>query len=72
MVQDEDKAAMAAFIRIRGVTRCPTACALPTQGTVAPADRVALQDYAMARARSRQQRLAVRLQPAWLGTAPDE
>jgi hypothetical protein len=43
------KAAVAALIRTRGVTRCPTACALPTQGTVPPGDRVALADYAEAR-----------------------
>jgi hypothetical protein len=43
------EAAVAAFIRTRGVTRCPTACALPTQGTVPPADRAALADYAEAR-----------------------
>ena len=43
------EAAVAAFIRTRGITRCPTACAWPTQGTVPPADRAALADYAEAR-----------------------
>ena len=53
MGDDEYQAAVAAFIRARGVTRCPTACALPTQGTVAAADRAALKTYAAARAQSR-------------------
>jgi len=37
----EYEAAVAAFIRAKGVTRCPTACALPTQGTVPAGDRAA-------------------------------
>jgi hypothetical protein len=45
----EYEAAVAAFIRAKGVTRCPTACALPTQGTVPAGDRAALADYAEAR-----------------------
>ncbi len=61
MHQDEHAAAVAAFIRSRGITRCPTACALPTQGTIAAADRAALEDYAAARGRSRQQKSAARL-----------
>lgn len=43
MTQEEHDAAVAAFIRARGVTRCPTACAGRTQGSVAPADRLALR-----------------------------
>jgi hypothetical protein len=49
----EYQAAVAAFIHARGITRCPTACALPTQGIVAAADRAALRDYAIARDQSR-------------------
>ena len=60
MRQDEYQAAVAAFIRSKGITRCPTACALPTQGTIPAADRVALENYAAARARLRQQRIAAR------------
>jgi hypothetical protein len=61
---DEYQAAVAAFVRAKGVTRCPTACALPTQGTVTLADRAALADYAALRerrqaARDRQLRVAV-------------
>jgi len=69
---DEHEAAVAAFIRIRGVTRCPTACALPTQGTVAAADQAALRDHATARDRAHQRRLASRLPAPSIGTARDE
>jgi hypothetical protein len=31
-VSDEDCEAVAEFIRLKGITRCPTACVLPTQG----------------------------------------
>ena len=43
MTHEEHEAAVAAFIRAKGVTRCPTACAGRTQGSVAPADRLALR-----------------------------
>ena len=72
MSRDQYQAAVSAFIRSKGVTRCPTACVLPTQGTVASDDRMALRDYSAARRRSRDQRLAARKRPSWLGTAPDE
>jgi hypothetical protein len=62
MDNDEYQAAVAAFIRVKGVTRCPTACALPTQGTVPAADRAALEDYAIARTRMRHKRLVGLLQ----------
>jgi hypothetical protein len=54
------EAAVAEFIRTRGVTRCPTACVLPTQGSVAAADRAALEEYAAARDRVRRTRAAAR------------
>lgn len=37
---------MAEFIRNKGITRCPTVCLAPTHGSVAIADRVALQQRA--------------------------
>jgi hypothetical protein len=43
MSQNEYDAAVAAFIRDKGITRCPTACVVRTQGTVSSADRQALQ-----------------------------
>jgi hypothetical protein len=52
------EAAVAEFIRTRGVTRCPTACVLPTQGSVAPQDRAALAEYAESRDRVRRARAA--------------
>ena len=41
MMPGNDSEAVAEFIRTKGITRCPTACVLPTQGSVAAADRVA-------------------------------
>jgi hypothetical protein len=46
MSQNEYEAAVAAFIQTKGVTRCPTACAVRTQGTVSIADREELQKRA--------------------------
>jgi hypothetical protein len=66
MDEDEYKAAVAAFISRKGVTRCPTACALPTQGTVDASDRAALKNYAAARALLRRHRQAARNQPFWV------
>jgi len=43
MTQQEHDAAVAAFIQARGVTRCPTACAVATQASVAEPDRLALR-----------------------------
>jgi hypothetical protein len=63
--EDEYKAAVAAFINRKGVTRCPTACALPTQGTVDASDRAALTNYALARALLRRHRQAARNRPFW-------
>jgi hypothetical protein len=60
MCQDEHAAAVAAFISTKGVTRCPTACAFPTQGAIATADRVALESYFTARQLSRERRIAAR------------
>jgi hypothetical protein len=40
--QERDEDAIAAFIRNHGVTRCPTVCAVPTQASVAAADRQTL------------------------------
>ena len=36
-------AAVATFIRAKGITRCPTACVAATQATIGPVDREALQ-----------------------------
>jgi len=56
---------VAEFIRTKGVTRCPTACVLPTQASVAVADREALGEYATRRAERRRARVAARVQQFW-------
>jgi hypothetical protein len=43
MSPPEYEAQIAAFIRAKGVTRCPTACAAPTQASGGAADRAALR-----------------------------
>ena len=43
MALSESEAEVAAFIRLHGVTRCPTACVVRTQATIDQADREALQ-----------------------------
>ena len=58
--QTPSEAAVTEYIRTRGVTRCPTACVLPTQGQVAPSDRAALAEYTAARDRARQERASRR------------
>ena len=50
------EAEIAAFIRSRGVTRCPTACAAPTQGSGNAADQAALRQRDERREALRQQR----------------
>jgi hypothetical protein len=59
------EAAVAEFIRTRGVTRCPTACVLPTQGAVGAADREALGEYVARREQLRRVKLANRMQQFW-------
>jgi len=49
-------AAVAEFLRKKGVTRCPTACVVPTHASVNEADRVALRDYDAAREAARLER----------------
>jgi hypothetical protein len=47
------EAAVQAFLRTRGVTRCPTVCVVPTRATVAEPDRAALRDYIAAKEAAR-------------------
>jgi len=56
MSQNEYDAAIAAFIRSKGVTRCPTVCAVPTQGAVSAADQRALDERAAALEEGRRDR----------------
>jgi hypothetical protein len=52
------EAAVAEFIRNRGVTRCPTACLVRTQASVPEADRTALEHYEAGREQSRRSHIA--------------
>ena len=65
MSQNEYDAAIAEFIRTKGTTRCPTACAHPTDGTVSATDRAALEAYAVERDRLRRRKIAAHAQPFW-------
>jgi hypothetical protein len=68
---EQTEAAVAEFIRERGITRCPTACVLPTQGEVAKSDRAALAAHFIDRERARQARASQRArrygptEPGW-------
>ena len=50
-------AAVAEFLRKKGVTRCPTACVVPTRGNVTESDRAALRNYNEAREAARLEKL---------------
>jgi hypothetical protein len=65
MRESDREAAVAEFIRKKGITRCPTACVLPTQGSVAEADRALLEAYAISRDRTRRAKVAARAQLLW-------
>jgi hypothetical protein len=60
---ENDYEAVAEFIRTKGITRCPTACLVPTQGLVPAADRLALEEHAVARDSKRQAQAAAGWRP---------
>jgi hypothetical protein len=53
MSEADYEAAVAELLRTKGVTRCPTVCVVPTQATVAEADRAAYRDYVAAKEAAR-------------------
>ena len=53
------------YIRTKGVTRCPTACVVPTQASVTDADRAALEEYRSVRDRQRREKAAARARLFW-------
>jgi len=53
MSQNEHDAAIAEFMREKGIPRCPTACAVPTYAAVPESDRAALRDYSAAKEAAR-------------------
>jgi len=57
MLSADYEAAVAAFLRKKGVTRCPTVCAVPTQASVGEADRAAYRDYVAAKEAARLEKL---------------
>ena len=63
IMPEDDREAVAEFIRTKGITRCPTVCVLPTQGLVPAADRVALEEHAVERDRLRRAQAAARWRP---------
>lgn len=55
MISDTEYAsAVAEFLRKKSITRCPTACIVPTRASVTEADRLALRNYDEARDAARQ------------------
>jgi hypothetical protein len=66
----DSEAVIAEFIRTKGITRCPTACVLPTQGSIDAADRVALEKHAVAQERVRQTKAAARARLFWNAPLP--
>jgi len=59
-MSDDDREAVAEFIRTKGITRCPTACVLPTQALLGAADRAALEEHAAKRDRLLRARAAIK------------
>ena len=57
MSRAEDEAAVAAFLRSRKVTRCPTVCVVPTRANVSDADRAAYRAYIAAKEEARLRKL---------------
>ena len=53
MSEADYEAAVAEFLRTKGVTRCPTVCVVPTQATVAEADRAAYRNCVAAKEAAR-------------------
>jgi len=69
-VRSNYEAVIAEFIRTKGITRCPTACVLPTQGSIDAADQAALEQYAVAQERLRQAKAAARARLFWNASSP--
>jgi hypothetical protein len=53
MTEAQYDAAVAEYLRSKGVTRCPTACVVPTHASVAESDQAALRDYSAAKEAAR-------------------
>lgn len=53
MSENEYTTALQEFLSRKSITRCPTACVVPTRASVAEADRAALRTYDTAREAAR-------------------
>ena len=60
MSHHDRDAEIAAFILTKGVTRCPTACVVPTQGSPDATDQAALERHEIVREQLRQVKIATR------------
>ena len=69
-IRSDYEAVIAEFIRTKGITRCPTACVLPTQGSIDAADQAALEQHAVAQERLRQSKAAARARLFWTVSSP--
>lgn len=56
MSPQQTEAAIAAFLRTKEVTRCPTACVAPTHASGSPTDRAALRRLAERKEAQRSER----------------
>jgi hypothetical protein len=56
MSRNEYDTAVAEFMRKKGITRCPAACAVPTHTSLSEADRAALRDYSAAKEAARMEK----------------
>ena len=56
MARNEYDDAIAEFMRTKGITRCPTACAVPTHADVPDTARLALRSYAEAKEAARMEK----------------
>jgi hypothetical protein len=63
MSQTDYETEIAHFLRTKNVTRCPTVCVVPTQATVADADRAAYRDHVAAKEAARLERLKLLRRP---------
>jgi len=70
MSEAEYEAAVAAYLRTKGVTRCPTVCVVPTQATIAEADRAAYRDYVAAQEAARAEKVKTLQQMLHLSPPP--
>jgi len=57
MPQNDYDAAVAEFLRKKGVTRCPTVCVVPTHASVGEKDREALREYVAAKEAARLEKI---------------